>query len=614
MTERWRAKLGDLDTQRPSDDVFERAKLGPMRGLNPPPDEPTSKRVFAGLAAVVVFALAIAIFVVPFLRTSSTPSDVNVTPTLFPVWPSQTSDQLQQLQAQADQGGASWALDPAAVAEKFGQDVMGWPDASVARTSEPYCFQPSQDGSSPVQVPCDRLQVGGESVGDVPPNLPRPSGSFDIGPTRSYALFQCSTCPKTSFEAVQLYQPLGEGDGAIWAVLQAQSDQDLGVKAAQVVSDGASIDASFYLAGGLPTLGYASCGVSDETTGDQRSSQNFTSDVQLTLHLGDACTGAQPGYVWGAVSPQPLASDPLNGGGTPLIGLSAVPVTMVFNGAGSEPSPSEPSSSVLTMNPSPSMPAVGWGVFTDAPYGWVIDVPKTWTANNISTQGAGTQGANLVGDTMSVRITTETAPKNSPPPGLSLPAKPDSSFPLDANSLLRSKNGGLAGQFRGDGQSFTVQVSSSAAPGQLSASDQAILERMIGSIAFQPWQVGDVRNNWVAIATPTDDVSWIYVEGGLYMLFRTPDGYKLYGSITCGNAKVPADTSARSDGFAVLKCQDGSSWEMNAEGASGGSGEASANDPPPEWPVTTAHDGTLIAWVLPGYFPEGTGGSPTASP
>jgi polar amino acid transport system permease protein len=61
MTERWRAKLGDLDTQGPSDDVFERAKLGPMRGLNPPPDEPTSKHVFAGVAAVVVFALAIAV-------------------------------------------------------------------------------------------------------------------------------------------------------------------------------------------------------------------------------------------------------------------------------------------------------------------------------------------------------------------------------------------------------------------------------------------------------------------------------------------------------------------------------------------------------------------------
>ena len=53
---------------------------------------------------------------------------------------------------------------------------------------------------------------------------------------------------------------------------------------------------------------------------------------------------------------------------------------------------------------------------------------------------------------------------------------------------------------------------------------------------------------------------------------------------------------------------------MNADGAGGGdgSGQAIGNDPPPEWPVATAHDGTLIAWVLPGVFPEGTGGSTQA--
>jgi hypothetical protein len=283
---------------------------------------------------------------------------------------------------------------------------------------------------------------------------------------------------------------------------------------------------------------------------------------------------------------------------------------MVFNGAGSQPSPSVSQSPVLTMNPSPSMPATGWGTFTDDLYGWTIDVPNTWTAHNISTQGAGTQGADLVGDAMSVRITTETAPKNSPPPGLTLPTVPDSSFPLDANSLLRSKDGGLVGQFRGDGLVFTVQVSSPSASGQLSTSDQAILERMIGSIAFQPWHVGDVRNDWVAIATPTADVSWIQIEGGLYMLFRTPDGYKLYGSISCAGAD-PTRTGTTSDGSAKLTCPDGSTWEMSADGASGGGGDAATNDPPPEWAVTTAHDGTLIAWVIPGYFPEGTGGSPT---
>jgi hypothetical protein len=133
---------------------------------------------------------------------------------------------------------------------------------------------------------------------------------------------------------------------------------------------------------------------------------------------------------------------------------------------------------------------------------------------------------------------------------------------------------------------------------------------MIRSISFHPWQVGDVRHDWVAISTPTQDVSWITVEGGLYMLFKTSDGYRLYGSINCGD-KQPSKTSSTQDGFAVLDCPDGTSWEMDAEGSSGGSGsgQASNNDPPPEWVVATAHDGTLIAWVLPGVFPPGTGGA-----
>jgi hypothetical protein len=168
----------------------------------------------------------------------------------------------------------------------------------------------------------------------------------------------------------------------------------------------------------------------------------------------------------------------------------------------------------------------------------------------------------------------------------------------------------LVGQFRGDGLLFSVEVSFRTDPGQVSASDQAILDRMIGSIAFRPWRVGDVRNDWVGIATPTEDVSWIHIEGRLYMLFRTPDGYKLYGSVSCAG-KDPTKTSSTPGGSAVLECPDGSSWQMNADGASGGSGDAATNDPPPQWAVTTAHDGTLIAWVLPGYFPEGTGGSPT---
>jgi hypothetical protein len=249
-----------------------------------------------------------------------------------------------------------------------------------------------------------------------------------------------------------------------------------------------------------------------------------------------------------------------------------------------------------------------WTTHTD-PYGWTIDVPDGWR-----TVATSNRGARFEGDDMSVEISIQPAPSESLPPGftlppgLTLPPANDSQFPLSADQLLSDVEGGLGGHFFGDGLQFNVLVLSPSLPGSLPDTDSDILDHMIGSISFQPWRIGEVRNGWEAIATPTHDVSWVTVRGGTYMLFRTASGYRLYGAISCAG-NPPGRTSATSDGFAVLGCPDGSTWQMDAEGASGGSCIASANDPPPEWLVVTAHDGTVIAFVIPGYFPPGTGGS-----
>ena len=249
-----------------------------------------------------------------------------------------------------------------------------------------------------------------------------------------------------------------------------------------------------------------------------------------------------------------------------------------------------------------------WTTHTD-PYGWTIDVPQDWR-----TRATGKRGAVFEGESMSVQITIHPAPSESMPPGfalplgLTLPPSNDSQFPLHADQLLSNVEGGLGGSFVGDGQRFDVYVSSPYLPDPLPETDADILDHMIGSISFQPWRVGEVRHGWEAIATPTEDVSWVTVRGGTYMLFRTSSGYRLYGAISCAG-EPPSETSATPDGFAVLGCPDGSTWQMDAEGESGGGCIASANDPPPEWAVVTAHDGTLIAFVIPGFFPSGTGGS-----
>ena len=41
----------------------------------------------------------------------------------------------------------------------------------------------------------------------------------------------------------------------------------------------------------------------------------------------------------------------------------------------------------------------------------------------------------------------------------------------------------------------------------------------------------------------------------------------------------------------VLNCPDGSTWQMNVTGESGGGGDAAANDPPSGVAVVTAFDG-----------------------
>ena len=132
MTERWRKKLEGIDGASPSDDVFERAKEGPMRSDDPLPGPRMSTRVITIVAAFLVFALAISVFAIPALRMSNTVAG-GAGPGLLSLWPSQSADQLQKLQEDADAGNADWALHPESLAQTFAQEVMGWTDALCFR-------------------------------------------------------------------------------------------------------------------------------------------------------------------------------------------------------------------------------------------------------------------------------------------------------------------------------------------------------------------------------------------------------------------------------------------------------------------------------------------------
>ena len=110
MTERWRKKLEGIDGASPSDDVFERAKEGPMHSDEPLPGPRMSARVVTIVAAFVVFALAISVFAIPALRMNNTPAGRGIQG-LMPLWPAQTSDQLEQTAGGRTRHGR-WALEP----------------------------------------------------------------------------------------------------------------------------------------------------------------------------------------------------------------------------------------------------------------------------------------------------------------------------------------------------------------------------------------------------------------------------------------------------------------------------------------------------------------------
>jgi hypothetical protein len=625
MTERWRKKLEGLDGTSPSDDVFERAKQGPVRRDDVLPGPRMSARVVTVIAAFLVFALAISVFAIPALLTGSTPASDN-TVGLVPLWPTQDADELQHLQSDAKVGQADWALSPELATKKFAHDVLGWEDPVVKPNVHSYCAvgaEPDSLTTPASPVACPDLPVGGWSApGGVPLADPAAGGSSGAAgfATRSYEVSPCDTdacLTDIGPEIVQVYQPLGRGDGAIWVVLQAKSPRiTVSVLPGQVVHDGSTVSAGF-LTGDVPTLAYSSCGSTGASSASTAPSGSDASGIALDVSLSGSalCSSQEPGYVWAASAKTALGTetgeigaDPLQGqppSPPGLLALTAVPVAMVPTTL--PPETTAPTSPPLGLTGAPNTGSMQWTTYTD-PYGWTIDVPEGWATKVLSVEGAGTNGAQFIGENMSVQVSTQTADPGSPPPGLTLQLVNDAQFPLNANDFLSNIEEGLGGTFHGDGLVFDVTVRSPYLPNPLPEPERSILMHMIGSITFQPWTVGDVRHDWVAIGTPTEDVSWIMLEGGLYMLFKTPDGYKLYGSISCGG-KEPSKTSSSADGFAVLDCPDGSTWEMNATGESGGGGDAAGNDPPPEWAVVTAHDGTLIAWVLPGVFPPGTGGA-----
>jgi len=610
MTERWRGKLGDLDKQGPSDDVFDLAKQGPRHSEEPMSGMRTSTRVVTVVAAFAVFALAISVFAIPALRMQGTQAGGGGGG-MFPLWPSQTSDQLTQLQSQADAGTATWALDPKGVASAFGLEVLGWRSVTVsvtddlpcgvtwgAQSSAPYIPQgasASYPGTGSMGPACVNSPLLAEPFGSTPP--PRESSltsSASPGTGSFVRMFITPCAPQQAcnvipLQSVTVYQPLEQGPGQIWAVLQAQDALiKLSTEPGQTVRSGASVSGTFVGGGdSTPTLGYASCGstaASSETETIADLGERIT--IQTDLQTTDTCGGLVRGYVWGIrtsrsfADPKGMAAPDPIAGGAYVSGITAVPVVMTLPDQVQTPPPNGGSAGI----PPPSAGSAEWQPFTDKS-GWTMDVPASWKSHAFSSTpltGFGGGGEEFNGDELTVDVYQQEA--------VSMPAD-DSSYPLDFDTLLSTaKDGALTGAFRGDGQAFSIRVTSNDA--RFTTEEEAILRQMVASISFQRWRTGEARSGWVSVGEvlPLASAQWITFDGQHFVSSYGPSRALLGPGPECNGATY----EIRETGEAAVTCGNGDSAGFDfTTGASLFPGASSRNDLA-KYPAVLSWDGQLL--------------------
>jgi hypothetical protein len=592
MTERWRKKLEGIDGASPNDDVFDRAKQGPMQRDDAIPGPRMSTRIVTIVAAFVVFALAISVFAIPALRMG-TEAGSDVTG-LLPLWPAQTPDQLEQLQAEAP----AWALDPQLVALRFGQQVMGWPSVSAQEQPVSECsgvfVSTAYPGPSPYVAdapPCRDVSVFS------PPNQTNsfayasggPSSTADAG-FRSFILSECAECWKLSHvESVQVYQPLEQGDGQIWSVLQARTPNiQLSVAPGQNVHDGSSVSAGFANDYGVPTLAYSSCGASDASSTfhspDPRSTglSPVAAGIEMTVQLdASGCEGLQPGYVWAASASSSLASngeitsDPLEGSGPFLSGFTAAPVSMVFPPSDAETT--APTSATPEKSASPTVEPVIWTTY-DGGLGFTMELPADWGTTSIQDEIV----VNAPAGDPYIQITR--VPDDPP--------HDDSSFPLNFADYEEDNQP----HFYADGQAFIIQWLTGT-PDPLTPEQSAVVESIVESIRFKPWKLGETRNGWTAVGEvfPNSTAEALVFQNEIWFATST-HGHRLFVGPAPACATGDGRGQVREYGAIGVEClADSTSANWDLEGHPESANPPGFDVPLDGYTAIRAWDGKLIA-------------------
>jgi hypothetical protein len=167
------------------------------------------------------------------------------------------------------------------------------------------------------------------------------------------------------------------------------------------------------------------------------------------------------------------------------------------------------------------------------------------------------------------------------------PPQDDSSLPLTFKQLA-PVDGGFHIDFRAAGQPFILSVR--LGHGGWTSDRYAALEQMVSSIRFQPWDVGESRNGWMALEEQRSDVQVEAFGDVEVIVMKTPTGYVMLGPVTCDDGGGPSTSWTPS-----ATCPDDSaqaSWDERGR---------PMPDNAPGWdhqldvhPVIRAWDGTLL--------------------
>lgn len=160
MTERWLSELEKIDQMEPSLDLLERAERRPSL---PEPGPRPSRRI-----GIAVFAILVAVAgswgAFAALRGSS---GIGRGPASGPegfnaLWPETSLTDAQGIQARVDAGDpdVQWRTDAGAVALRFAEEKLGWPDpiAGVTATDDPDTVRVSLHGPD---ASCQGAECGG---------------------------------------------------------------------------------------------------------------------------------------------------------------------------------------------------------------------------------------------------------------------------------------------------------------------------------------------------------------------------------------------------------------------------------------------------------------------